>query len=212
MPSYVQKIIDWPTPATGKELSAFLGFTGYYREFLPGYVHITAKLNEVKNKRTITWTEEMKQNFNTLKQMFASAPCRAASDFSPTAKPFIVTIDFSKTAVGAVLSQEQNGVERFLGVEGRKCRPYESNYHSSKGELLPLSKYDHILRLSRFSIVTDSTTVLHWSTLKDSGGTIRHWLDFIQQFDFTVTHRAGKYNINADLISRATHLSEPPPL
>ena len=44
---------------------------------------------------------------------------------------FIVTIDFSKTAVGAVLSQEQNGVERFLGVKGRKCRPYESNYHSS---------------------------------------------------------------------------------
>ena len=26
-----------------------------------------------------------------------------------------------------------------------------------------------------------------------------------------VTHRSGKYNINADLISRATHLSEPPP-
>ena len=61
--------------------------------------------------------------------MFARAPCRAAPDFSLTA--FIVTIDFSKTAVGAVLSQEQNGVERFLGVKGRKCRPYESNYHSS---------------------------------------------------------------------------------
>ena len=80
----------------------------------------------------------MTNNFNTFKQMFASAPCRATPDFSPTAKPFIVTIDFSQTAVGAVLSQEQNGVERFLGVKGRKCRPYESNYHSSKGELLAL--------------------------------------------------------------------------
>ena len=68
-----------------------------------------------------------------------------------------------------------------------------------------------MLRLSKFSIVTDSTTVLHWSTMKDTGGTIRRWLDFIQQFDFTVTHRSGKYNTNADLISRATHLSEPPP-
>ena len=158
----------------------------------------------------------MKNNFNTLKQMFASALCRATQDFSPTAKPsFVVTIDFSQTAVEAVLSQEQNGVERFLGVKGRKCRPYESNYHSSKGELLALcyalTKYDHILRLSQFSVVTDSTTVLHWSTMKDTGGTIRRWLDFIQQFDFTVTHRSGKYNTNADLISRATHLSEPPP-
>ena len=75
----------------------------------------------------------MKNNFITLKQMFASAPCRATPDFSPTAKLFIITIDFSQTAVGAVLSQEQNGVERILGVKGRKCRPYESNYHSSKG-------------------------------------------------------------------------------
>ena len=58
-----------------------------------------------------------------------------------------MTIDFSQTAVGAVLSQEQNGAERFLGVKGRKCRPYESNYHSLKGELLALcyalQKYDH---------------------------------------------------------------------
>ena len=46
--------------------------------------------------------------------------------------------------------------------------------------------------------------------MRDTGGTIRCWLDFIQPFDFTVTHRSGKYN-TADLISRATHLSVPPP-
>ena len=71
VPSYVQKLLDWPNPATGKELSAFLGFAGYYGEF-PWYAHVTANLNEVKKKRSIM------------------------------------------------------------------CRPYESNYHSSKGELLAL--------------------------------------------------------------------------
>ena len=29
MPSYVQKIVDWPLPSTGKELSSFLGFTAH---------------------------------------------------------------------------------------------------------------------------------------------------------------------------------------
>ena len=29
IPSYVQKIVEWPLPQTGKELSAFLGFTNY---------------------------------------------------------------------------------------------------------------------------------------------------------------------------------------
>ena len=33
IPSYVQKITEWPLPQTGKELSAFLGFTNYYRDF-----------------------------------------------------------------------------------------------------------------------------------------------------------------------------------
>ena len=39
-----------------------------------------------------------------------------------------------------------------------------------------------------------------------SGGTVRRWLDYIQQFDFVVKHRAGKYNTNADIISRALHM------
>ena len=55
--------------------------------------------------------------------MFVAASCRAPPDFDLGAQPFILTIDFSKKAVGAVLSQEQKGVERFLGVKGRgrKC-------------------------------------------------------------------------------------------
>ena len=155
----------------------------------------------------------MINNFNTLKKVFSATLCRATPDFSPTAKPFILTIDFSKTGIGAFLSQEQNNVERFLGVKGRKCRNYESNYHSSKGELLALlcgiTKFEPLLRLNQFIVLTDSTTVLHWSTMKDSSGTIRQWLDFIQQFSFKVMHRAGKTNINADLISRAKHMDDP---
>ena len=74
-----------------------------------------------------------------------------------------------------------------------------------------LQKFDHLLRWRKFVVITDSNTVLHWSTMKNPGGTIRRWLDFIQEFSFTVTHRAGKHNVNADLISRAQHMSEPTP-
>ena len=47
--------------------------------------------------------------------------------------------------------------------------------------------------------------------MKDPGGTIRRWLDYMQEFSFTVNHLAGKYNVNADLISCAKHMSEPIP-
>ena len=119
-------------------MASFLGFTNYYLKFLPDFAKMTAGLNAVKSKKVIEWTENLVHCFDAENTMFAQAPCRASPDFSVNSKPFILTIDFSKVAVGAVLSQEQHGKERFLGVKGRKCRVYESNYHSSKGELLAL--------------------------------------------------------------------------
>ena len=167
----------------------------------------------MKSKIIIEWTEELVNDFNAVKNMFAQAPCRASPDFSVDSKPFILTIDFSKVAVEAVLSQEKLGKERFLGVKGRKCQIYEQNYNSIKGELLALvyglQKFNHLLQWKKFLVITDSNTVLHWSTMKDPGGNIRQWLDFIQEFNFSLNHRAGKHNINADLISRARHMSEP---
>ena len=35
VPEYVEKIKNWPIPTTGKELVSFLGFTSYYRGFIP---------------------------------------------------------------------------------------------------------------------------------------------------------------------------------
>ena len=53
----------------------------------------------------------------------------------PGAGEFTLTTDFSKEAMSGVLHQVQHGIERFIGAKGRKCRGYERNYHSSKGEL-----------------------------------------------------------------------------
>ena len=34
---YVERISKWPTPKTVKELATFIGFTSYYRSFIPNY-------------------------------------------------------------------------------------------------------------------------------------------------------------------------------
>ena len=92
----------------------FLGFTNYYHEFLPDFAKMTACLNAVKSKKIIDWTENLVHCFKVVKTMFTQAPCQASPDFSVHSKHFILTIDFSKVAVGAVLSQEQHG-KVFLG-------------------------------------------------------------------------------------------------
>jgi len=45
VPSYVQKIVDWPLPQTGKQLKQFLGFVGYYRGFIPDIADLTFEMN-----------------------------------------------------------------------------------------------------------------------------------------------------------------------
>ena len=143
-------------------MAAFLGFTNYYREFLADFAKRTHGLNAVKSKKIIEWNEDLVNDFTAVKTMFAHAPCRASPEFSVNSKPFILMIDFSKVAVGAVLSQEQQGKERFLGIKGRKCRVYEANYHSSKGEICALvyglQKFNHLLQWKKFIVITDSNT------------------------------------------------------
>ena len=45
---------------------------------------------------------------------------------------FILIMDWSKENIAGVLSQVQEGQERFLRCWGRKCNKYEQNYPSYK--------------------------------------------------------------------------------
>ena len=55
-------------------------------------------------------------------------------------------------------------------------------------------------------VVTDSSTVQHWQTMKDPGGVIRRWLQKLSMFPFQVVHRAGKDLVDADFLSRLPNL------
>ena len=45
---YVKDIQNWPHPTSCKEMSSFLGFTGYYRGFIPKYSALTNRMNSLK--------------------------------------------------------------------------------------------------------------------------------------------------------------------
>ena len=119
VPSYVQKILEWPLPQTGKQLKQFLGFIGYYRSFIPDVADLTYEMNEMKNGANLTWTEKAAQKFQDLKARFREAPLRSYPRYE-SKEPFILDTDFSKTNLAAILSQVQDGQEKFIGGGARK--------------------------------------------------------------------------------------------
>ena len=49
-PEKIAAIKEWTTPTTVKGIRGFLGFTNYYREFIPQFSHIAIPLNALTKK------------------------------------------------------------------------------------------------------------------------------------------------------------------
>jgi len=211
IPKYVSKVLDWPLPKTGKELKSFLGFCGYYRSFIPNYSTLTADLETLKMEDDLEWTDKAKLQFKNLKEAFKTAPVRGYPDYE-SKEPFIVDTDFSGIAQAGVLSQVQNGKERFLGGVAKKNNEAERNYPSYKGELaaiiFTLRRFEHILRAKKFIIRTDSGPLQYLKTCKKTSGIFARYHNYLSTFNFEVVHRPGKIHVTADALSRREGLNE----
>lgn len=209
---YVERIIEWPTPTTVKELNTFLGFVGYYRSFIDQFSYLTNEMNAQRKAKKLEWTSAMEEKFRILKGKFKCKPIRSYPRYD-LAELFELTTDFSAENLGAILSQIQEGKERMIATAGRKTTKFEANYGSVKGELAAiifgLRKFEHILRFRRFIINTDSGSLKYLQNMKDPRGIQYRWLTEIQSYNFSIRHRPGRLNTNADAISRSHHM--PPP-
>lgn len=108
--SNVEAILSVPEPTSAAQLASFLGMTGYYMKFMPHYSAITAPLRQLLwRDEPWVWSLECTKAVQTLKAQLTSPPVLAHFDISSHT---LVTCDTSAMAIGAVLSQVQNGVER----------------------------------------------------------------------------------------------------
>ena len=212
IPEYVQRILDWPIPKTPKELATFLGFTGYYRGFIPTYAKLTCKMNSLKKGKVLEWDQEIQENFEELKQQFQEGRVQSYPRYD-SEEPFILTTDWSKDAIAGILSQNQEGEEKFIGAWGRKCSVHERNYPAHKGELLAVVQackyFQHLLKGKQFLLHTDSSPLKNLTQMKDQSPLFMRWYGQLADFNMKVIHKKGKENINADALSRSAHLPEP---
>ncbi|KAI0991101.1 hypothetical protein K3495_g17086, partial [Podosphaera aphanis] len=105
-PNKVQAITEWEQPSTVSAVRSFLGFSNFYREFIPNFSAICEPLNSL-TKKGVAWKWETEQDnaFNKLKQLLITTPI--LSMFDPEAET-ILEADSSGYAIGGVVSQVDN--------------------------------------------------------------------------------------------------------
>ena len=114
--------------------------------------------------------------------------------------------DASNFGLGGVLSQIQDDVECVIAYCSRAFRPSQRKYCTTKREMLAavsmciqLCSY---LRGAKFTIRTDHKSFVWLHQLKDTEGMMARWFHTLQQFQFSIVHRASRDHGNADGLSR----------
>ena len=200
-PEKVEAVQSWPTPTDSKEVRSFVGLCSYYRKFIPDFANIAHPLHQCAEK--FNWTAEVEAAFNQLKQALTEAPVLGYPSLDGQ---FILDTDASNLAIGAVLSQVQDGVERVLAYYSRSLDQAEKNYCVTRKELLAAVKairHFHPYLLGRSFILRTDHAALRWLiNFRSPEGQIARWLQQLQQYDYHVEHRQGAKHNNADALSR----------
>ncbi len=123
-PVKIKGILDWPVPTKKKELQSFLGFTNFYRRFIKDYSKIVKPMTQLTGNDMWKWGKAQQEAFERLKRQLAEDVVLAI----PTNEgKFRVEADASKGAIGAVLSQEQDGKWRPISFLSKSLSVTECN-------------------------------------------------------------------------------------
>ena len=204
-PSKIEKVADWPTPTTTKEVQQFLGLASYYRKFVKDFAELAKPLHRLTEKNAkFQWTDDCQRAFIELRQKLVTSPILVYPDFN---RNFILDTDASNSGIGAVLSQlDDNGCERVIAYGSRLLSKAERQYCVTRRELLAVvfftKQFRPYLAGKKFLLRTDHGSLTWLRNFKEPEGQLARWLEQLQELDFDIVHRQGRKHTNADALSR----------
>ena len=185
----------------------------YYRKFIKGFAVIAGPLYQLTKKDIPwQWSAIQQQSFEDLKAALLSADCLRGPDFS---LPFIVQTDASNDGLGAVLVQEYEDGEHPIAFISRQLNTAEKNYTTSEQECLAVvwavKEFEPFLIDAPFTIITDHQALQWLPTKRFENKRLMTWAMKLNEFKYTVKHRTGRNNANADFFSRSPLPNSAPP-
>ncbi|KAF0146990.1 MAG: hypothetical protein FD187_3129, partial [bacterium] len=203
-PAKVEKVRKWPKPETGLQMASFLGLCNYYRNLVGNYSEIALPLYATVKAEHIEWTPALEAAFDALKEALASAALLHLPD---PARRFVLETDASQIALGGVLKQEFDGVERPVAFFSAGLNKSQRNYSTYERELFAVVRatdaFSAYLLAQEFTLRTDHSALRSlFRSVPKPTSRIERWQMQLQPFKFTIEVIRGKENVVADALSR----------
>ena len=195
--SKVEAVASWPVPTCVSEVRSFLGTASYYRKYIQGFADIASPLtNLTKKNQKFVWTEKCQNAFERLKEALVSAQVLA---YPIRESKFILDTDTSATAIGAVLSQIQDGEEKVIAYASCALSSSRQNYCTTYRELYAVVRFvkyfSHYLWGRPFLVRSDHSSLKWLKNFKQPEGMVARWIATRDTYDFQIEHRKGASHV-----------------
>jgi hypothetical protein len=160
--------------------------------------------DEFKGKK-FEWSDAAERAFKILKAAFTSAPI--LRHFDPRL-PMVIETDVSDFAIGAILSQVENGCLKPVAFHSRKMDKAEINYEIHDKEMLAIisafKEWRRYLEGTSFKITvySDHKNLEYFATTKVLNHRQARWSQELAGYDFKIVYRPGSKNGKPDALSR----------
>jgi hypothetical protein len=150
-----------------------------------------------------SWSSDAETAFLDLRSRLASQPILRPPNF---ALPFSLAVDASDVAIGGHLFQVIDGLEHPICYYSKRLDRHQQRYSTIEKEALAL-----ILATRNFSvyfgslpvtIYTDHSPLQFIQRMSNYNNKLLRWGIELQQYNFSIVHRAGKSNLIPDILSR----------
>ena len=203
-PEKVKVVASWPRPRDLHEVRSFLGLASYYRRFIAGFADIARPLHQLTAKgHPFVWETAQEMAFQILKERLITAPILSSPRDDGD---YILDTDASLFGLGAVLQQRQDGEVKVIAYASRTLSRAEGNYSTTRRELLAVifgfKQFRQFLLGRHFLLRVDHSALAYLRRTTELMGQAARWLEFIEEYDFTIIHRSGSSHGNCDALSR----------
>lgn len=198
-------ILDAPAPTRLDQLRTWLGFTAYYRHFIPRCNDVLEPLFRLYRKDTPwSWGEEQQRAFDSIKRILTTKPVLVSPDFN---EKFYIAVDASHYAIGGCASQLRDSWEHPVEFWSVSLTPEQRRWSPTKREayalLRALRHWSPYLRGDiRHVVYTDHRPLLGLFKSYKSQDVLHRWAVEISTYPVDIIHRPGAQHGNADGPSR----------